>query len=264
MNEPPKYDRIGRSYAKHRSADPRLVDGIVNALDLAPASVIADIGAGCGNYSRALADRGFQVRAIEPSSVMREQAQPHSSVEWFQGVAEQVPLADGSVDGVVVVMALHHFHSVGHAAVEMLRVTNGPIVVFTYDPRPAEEFWLSDYFPEIFADGFELFPPLADVAGLFDRASTIRKFELPHDLQDLFLAAGWQRPEIYLDPEICAGMSVLALADRQLVQTRIDRLRTDLASGEWHRRYGPILERQQFDAGYRLLRLEPAGRRPSL
>jgi ubiquinone/menaquinone biosynthesis C-methylase UbiE len=259
MNESPRYDRIGGSYAKHRSADPRLVDGIVSALDLAPESVIAEIGAGCGNYSRALADRGFQVRAIEPSPVMRDQAQPHSRVEWHEGVAERVPLADSSVDAVVVVMALHHFQSVGHAADEMLRITNGPIVIFTYDPRPAEEFWLSDYFPEIFADGFELFPSLADVASLFDRESTIRKFELPHDLQDLFLAAGWRRPEIYLNPDICAGMSVLALADPHLVKTRIDRLRNDLDSGDWHRRYGPILEKQEFDAGYRLLRLEPDG-----
>ena len=33
---------------------------------------------------------------------------------------------------------------------------------------------------------------------------------LPHDLTDMFFAAGWRRPEIYLNPEVRAGISALA------------------------------------------------------
>src|SRR5262245_25113579 len=91
-NAPDKYDRIGLGYAKHRHADPRLVDAIIRLLDLPKGSAIADVGAGSGNYGRALADRGFTVKAVEPSKVMREQAAVHAGVEWLPGVAESLPL----------------------------------------------------------------------------------------------------------------------------------------------------------------------------
>jgi SAM-dependent methyltransferase len=67
----PVYDSIGQSYSKFRVPDPRIVDSVVNLLRLEPGSLVADIGAGTGNYSRAIADRGFFLYAVEPSSVMR-------------------------------------------------------------------------------------------------------------------------------------------------------------------------------------------------
>ena len=258
MNEPTKYDRIGVGYSKHRAADPRFVDAIVELLNLTPGSTLAEIGAGSGNYSRALAERGFHVRAIEPSQVMRAQAEPHARVEWLEGRAENVPLPDHSVDGVVVILALHHFAAPDRAAREMLRICDGPIVIFTHDPRAGEQFWLSDYFPEVFAEADQLFPPMASVASLFPgRTTTLRECPLPHDVCDLFLAAGWRRPEVYLDPDVRAGISGFALADQDLVTARIERLRKDLDSTDWHRRYGAILEVPQLDAGYRMLCVRP-------
>jgi ubiquinone/menaquinone biosynthesis C-methylase UbiE len=151
-NAPDKYDRIGVDYARHRHADPRLVDALVRLLDLARGSTIADIGAGSGNYGRALADRGLVVKAVEPSRVMRAQASVHAGVEWLPGVAESLPLADRSVDGIICVLAWHHLQSPESAAREMVRVSNGPFVILTYDPRAAQPFWLTDYFPEILED----------------------------------------------------------------------------------------------------------------
>ena len=50
--------------------------------------MIADIGAGAGNYAAALADRGYRVMAVEPSAAMRAQAAPHDNVTWISGSAE--------------------------------------------------------------------------------------------------------------------------------------------------------------------------------
>ena len=260
MKQVATYDRIGEGYSKYWRADPRLVDAIVDLLDLDAGDEIAEIGAGSGNYSRALANRGFRVHAIEPSQVMRGQAEQHPRVKWIDGVAEDIPLPTRSVAGVVAILSLHHFSSAGQAAGEMMRVSSGPILIFTYDPRLAEDFWLSDYIPEIFEDGYSLFPPLAEVADLFGRAGMISKttvFNLPHDLQDLFLASGWRRPEIYLDPEVRSCMSALALAKPQMIESRIECLRKDITSGDWDKRYGSIRRKRQFDAGYRLLCLQP-------
>jgi protein-L-isoaspartate O-methyltransferase len=49
------YDKIGRNYPTHRQADPRLTASILELLSLPEASEIADVGAGTGNYSLALA-----------------------------------------------------------------------------------------------------------------------------------------------------------------------------------------------------------------
>ncbi len=260
MKQIATYDRIGQGYSKYRRADPRMVDAIVDRLDLEAGDEIAEIGAGSGNYSRALADRGFRVHAIEPSNVMRDQAEQHLRVNWLDGVAEEIPLPTRSVAGVVAILSLHHFSSARQAAGEMMRISSGPIVIFTHDPRLSEDFWLCDYFPEIFEDGYSLFPPLADIAELFEMAGMIPRitaFLLPHDLQDLFLAAGWHRPEIYLDPEVRSCMSAFALAEPEWIESRIERLRKDITSGDWDRRYGSIRRERQFDAGYRLLCLRP-------
>jgi ubiquinone/menaquinone biosynthesis C-methylase UbiE len=211
------YHRIGRSYARHRRPDLRLVRRIVDLLGLEAGSVLAGVGAGAGSYSAALAERGFSIKAIEPSAVMRAQAPPHPRIEWLAGTAEHLPLPSASVDGVVCIFALHHFESVPAAATEMTRVTAGPIVSLTFDPRAAAPFWLQEYFPGVWADAFRVFPPLERMVSAFELGSTRKvtahPFLLPHDLQDLFAAAGWQRPHLYLDPEVRASMSCLALAD---------------------------------------------------
>lgn len=70
----PAYNTIGKGYTKHRQADIRIVDLLYSLLNLPNGSVIADIGAGTGNYSLALAHKGYKMKAVEPSIVMRTQS----------------------------------------------------------------------------------------------------------------------------------------------------------------------------------------------
>ncbi len=49
----PIYNEIGEHYSKYRRADPRLVEAIVDLLDIPKGSIVAEVGAGTGNYSRA-------------------------------------------------------------------------------------------------------------------------------------------------------------------------------------------------------------------
>lgn len=95
----PTYDLIGQKYSRTRVPDSRIVDALIELLNLPKGSTIADVGAGTGGYSRSLANQGFLVYAIEPSSVMRKQAQQHPQIEWFTGYAEALPLPDNSGKG---------------------------------------------------------------------------------------------------------------------------------------------------------------------
>ncbi len=58
------FDEIGEAYDETRQADERIVALVRKFLHLIPGATIADVGAGTGNYSVALAEAGFQVFAI--------------------------------------------------------------------------------------------------------------------------------------------------------------------------------------------------------
>jgi ubiquinone/menaquinone biosynthesis C-methylase UbiE len=254
----PLFDSIGVSYAKTRSADLRIVKRLSDLLGPANHGTLADIGAGTGNYSLALAERGWSVKAIEPSAVMRSQSKEHPAITWIDASAESLSLPSKSVDAVVCVLALHHLDSLTAAFSEMSRVVkNGPIVLFTFDPRASHPFWLADYFPGMFQSAYQTFQPLEDVKSMLAQATgrivTDIAFALPPDLHDAFLAACWRRPELYLQPEVRAGMSPFVLADKEEVASGLERLGQDLTDGAWQRKYGEVLTWSNFDAGYRFI-----------
>jgi len=258
MNEN-KYNTIGVNYKINRTADYRIVSSIVGLLNLPTGATIADIGAGTGNYSNALAILGYKIKAIEPSEEMQRQAIPNGNVEWYSGSAESIPLSDNSVDGVIIVLSIHHFSSVRTAAKEIRRICpNGPIVVFTFDPRQGEEPWLKKYFPEVYQKDFNSFPPINEVADVIAEEGqwkkTIQKFPLPHDLQDKNMYAGWNKPEIYLDPRFRQNVSGLALASRSVIQKGIEELRSDIETGKWDNKFGYLRNQNSFDAGFRFIK----------
>jgi len=255
------YDKIGEGYTKHRKIDSRIVDALYSLLDLPNGSIVADIGAGTGNYSRALADKGFKIKAIEPSIIMKEQAQESDNIEWIEGFAENIPLGNTSVDGVVVVLAIHHFSSLKTAADEMHRICpSGPIVIFTQDPSESEEFWFTRYFPEIWQHCYSVFPPtdvvIKDITAEKEWTAERVKFSLPYDLTDKFMIVGWRTPELYLDPTFRQGTSGFALAAEEDVTRGVEELRNDIESGEWDEKYGYIKKQIYFDAGFQFLRFK--------
>ncbi|MCC5624529.1 class I SAM-dependent methyltransferase [Nostoc sp. CHAB 5715] len=253
----PIYNSIGQQYSKTRVPDIRIVNKLIDLLNLPKNSIIADIGAGTGGYSLALANQGFFVNAIEPSLVMQKQAVEHPQVKWFTGYAENLPLPDKSVDGIVCILAIHHFTHLEKAFQEMQRIIrDGTIVLLTFDIRLAQKIWLYDYFPFLWEDALR-FLPLNEQINLIQR-NTKRRVEaipllLPYDLSDLFAAAGWRRPELYLEPEVRAGISSFALANQDLVEQGVKLLAADLTSGEWTKKYGNIHNLTEIDIGYRFI-----------
>jgi hypothetical protein len=139
----------------------------------------------------------------------------------------------------------------------MARVSKGKIVLLTFDPREIERLWFANYFPELWEDTFKFFPPLSKDVKLIE---SVRKksvithiFKLPHDLQDYFLAAGWRRPEIYLDPIIRSCMSGFVVANQAQIEEGVKELKQDLESEEWENNYGILKQQENMDVGYRFI-----------
>jgi ubiquinone/menaquinone biosynthesis C-methylase UbiE len=91
-------------------------------LGLGPGRTVLDVGAGTGKLTRELVASGAEVVAVEPVGGMRavlEQVVP--AARALDGTAEALPVADASVDAIVVAQAFHWFDTV-RALAEFHRV----------------------------------------------------------------------------------------------------------------------------------------------
>ncbi len=236
-----KYDSIGIDYAQLRKPDPRIAAAIRAALG--QAETVLNVGAGTGSYEPV--DR--QVTAVEPSLEMIRQRSP-SAAKVVQASAENLPFDDDTFDTSMAILTLHHWRNAEMGLREMRRVTRGRIVLLTFDPshRP----WLTDYLPELVTLDEAQMPPMSDYQRWLG-AVQVAPVLVPHDCTDGFLYAYWRRPEAYLDARLRSGSSSFwAIANAGV---GLQKLRRDLDTGEWQRRYTDLLARDAYDAGYRLV-----------
>ena len=255
------YNAIGRGYNSTRQPDERIVDRLLELLDLPLGKTIADIGAGTGNYSNAIAQRGYKVIAIEPSVTMQQQAQSNQDVTWVQAAAESIPLEDNTVDGAIVMLALHHFQNIAAGIKEIDRtIAAGKIVIFAFEQSKIPDFWLTDYFPYFIQDTLKTFPSTSEISQQINQITqkkvTVTPFLLPPDLKDKFAAAGWQKPEMYLDASVRNGISTFAKMPQNLLSAGINKLAAELDNGVWLNKYGHLKQQPTYDAGYRILVIE--------
>jgi SAM-dependent methyltransferase len=105
---------------------------------------VLDLGAGTGKLTRSLTGAGLRVTAVEPSRGMREHlatAAPGAVV--LAGTAEKIPLADASVDAVVVAHAWHWFDA-ALAVPEIARVlVPGGTLSLVWNMRDETEPWVA-------------------------------------------------------------------------------------------------------------------------
>lgn len=110
MNPTGRFTDRAADYARFRPDYPAAAwDAVLEDMGDPSALTAADVGAGTGISSRALAERGVRVVAIEPNVAMRAAAAPHPRVEWREGTAEATGLPESSVDLVVCAQAFHWF-----------------------------------------------------------------------------------------------------------------------------------------------------------
>lgn len=112
-NAIPAADRLTRfteragAYKAHRpSYPPAAIDAALAGL-LSTSRTAADIGAGTGISSRLLADRGWNVTAVEPNAAMRAAAEPHPRITWRDSTGESTSLPAAGIDLVLCAQAFH-------------------------------------------------------------------------------------------------------------------------------------------------------------
>lgn len=242
----PVYDRIGGGYTGGRREEPRIAARL--ALALGDADSVVNVGAGTGSYEPA--DR--TVVAVEPSPVMEAQ-RPAGAAPCVRAAAEALPFADGAFGAAMAVLSIHHWTGAERGLAEMRRVSRGPVVLFGGNERTLNtSWWLHDYFPatrRLVSGRTVTAERIAETLG----PVTVVPVPIPADCADGFEAAYWRRPAAILQPAVWRACSALALIGDAEREAGMARLSDDLASGEWRRRYGHLLELDELDLGYRVI-----------
>jgi SAM-dependent methyltransferase len=122
------------------------VSVLVEQLELRRGAPVLELGAGTGQLSQALLDADLELTAVEPLGPTRELLTAAIGADRVRaGRAEQIPLADGSVDAVFAADAFHWFDET-RAMPEIRRVLRprGGVAILRMLPR-VESPWSREF-----------------------------------------------------------------------------------------------------------------------
>ncbi|MFE1908137.1 class I SAM-dependent methyltransferase [Streptomyces gardneri] len=245
---------IGSGHASYRRPDSRVAQAIAEALG--GARTVVDVGAGAGAGAGSYESAARAVTAVEPSESMRAR-RPVRLTPAVDAVAEDLPFADDAFEGAMTLFSVHQWSDVTAGLREMRRVTRGPVVVLTCDPRLVRDFWLYEYAPEVLDTEARRYPPIETMTSALGGTVTTGRVPIPLDCTDGFNEAYYGRPELLLDPaarQACSAWSFIDDAARE----RFDRmLSRDLRSGAWDERFGHLRTQSTYEGSLVIVRATP-------
>ncbi len=86
---------------------PQLVKRLITEVEISEGDPVVDIGAGTGIFTALLAQHGFSITAIEPSSDMRKHGELLPQTNWIEATFEKTTLDDASQAWAVAAQAFH-------------------------------------------------------------------------------------------------------------------------------------------------------------
>jgi ArsR family transcriptional regulator len=185
--------RLGKDYVPGKSWK----SIVVALMHLLPPLMVADLGAGDGNFSFLLAARAKAVISVDNSEKMLEVAREHATkhgvqnVEFRQGDMEELPIDDGSVEVAFFSQSLHHALHPARALAEAYRILQpgGRVVVLDLAKHRFEEA------RELYADEWLGFGEA--------------------ELEQMLLEAGFMNPEVAIvdrDPDAQQFQTLMGIA----------------------------------------------------
>ena len=269
------YDQHGRGYASRRRTDPRIAHYVHEALE--PAATVLNVGAGAGSYEPT--DR--YVLALEPSAAMRAQrtarhaagtssdgapfaGTPFAGTSFAGtraagvppaviGVAEALPLDDGSVDAAMAMITIHHWKDIKKGLQEMKRVARQRVVILTFDGDALDSFWNVEYFREVVETERLRYPRIDWIVESLGGNCTVSPIPIPLDCVDGFQEAYYGRPEALLDREVRRAQSAWGFVSAAEQEASVQRLADELKLGDWDRKYGHLRTQPFFTGALRLI-----------
>lgn len=166
---------------------PAFIDWLFSDAGVKTDSVVADIGARTGIFSKALLEKGCIVYSVEPNTDMRKTSEDNLFVfKNFHSVdstAENTTLAAGSIDFITVAQAFHWFDADRFQAECMRIIKPGGKVILVWNSRVSTSELVKEnaaickkYCPAFkgFSGGLEHIE--ADISRFFDNCFETKRF----------------------------------------------------------------------------------------
>lgn len=122
----------------------RLIGEFRRLTRLAPGARVADLGCGSGTFTDRLRRSGYATVGIDISPKLIAVGQrKYPQLELIEGDIEHLPLADASLDGVLLSGVVHHFPDPRRCVAEVHRVLRKGGKFMAFDPNRRNPFmWL--------------------------------------------------------------------------------------------------------------------------
>jgi SAM-dependent methyltransferase len=241
------YDQFGHKYSGIRRTDPRIAEYVYEALSTA--STVLNVGAGAGSYE----PPDKYVVAVEPSSVMRAQRVALHKLPAIIGKGDALPFDDQSFDAVMAMVTVHHWPDMKKGLQELRRVAKEQVLIMTFDPDALDNFWNAAYFSELIAVEKARYPTIDFITGALGGNCEVKAIPIPLDCVDGFQEAFYGRPEAFLQKEVRLAQSAWGFLSEEVENELVNRLRDDLESGEWDKKYGHFRTEPTFTCALRLI-----------
>lgn len=219
------YDPLADDYSRHR----RIHEGVFRRLAEHSTKVgverILEVGCGPGAYTRALVEAGFRCYGLDPSPEMLSRWVGASPDGRVRGLAESLPIRDGSVDLIFSVDVIHHLHDTTAYFCEArraLRPGGGVCTVTDSESIIRARRPLSSHFPETVAVELDRYPPVERLLAEMEQVGFER-------LEEYEVGASYFCSDI--GPYRDRAFSSLHLIDDEAFARGLARLQTDLSRG---------------------------------
>jgi SAM-dependent methyltransferase len=145
---PGNYAEQAKTFDLTRGASPTVVRALLKHLGPADGRMLLDVAGGTGNYSVALASRGFRVIVVDASSAMlAHAARKLGGGRCVAGDAEALPVRSGATDCAVMVNALHLLNDPDAALREIRRcLREGPFLMTAFTRENMGALFVYEYF----------------------------------------------------------------------------------------------------------------------
>lgn len=205
-NRRQSFGAVASDYDRYRPGyPPAFMERLLGGNGIGPGSTVLDLGAGTGQLTRTLLRLGYEVIAVEPDDRMRAVlAARHPAVRALAGSAENIPLADSTVDAVFGGQ-MWHWVDPARAVPELGRVMrSGGRLNVLWSMRDDRVPWIRRLSKQVvLPDPYRLFddsvvPEFGDPFGPMSRD----EFEFTHELTpDEFLAGLGTLSTVTLAPD---------------------------------------------------------------
>lgn len=140
------FGNAAQIYSRGRPGFPRQSrDWLVDDLQVGPGSIVVELGAGTGKFTKVLRETGAYVIAIEPVSAMLAQlAADQPELRILRASAQNIPVASESIDAVVCAQSFHWF-AIESVVDEIRRVLKpGGVLGLIWNVRDASIGWVAE------------------------------------------------------------------------------------------------------------------------